>query len=57
MASTTYEHHLRNRTISVNDARFDGKTVTKCHHFVDTNKMYVAQEQFYVYDKNGKVEI
>ena len=33
MASTTYELHLRNRTISVNDARFYGKTVTKCHHF------------------------
>lgn len=33
MASTTYELHSRNRTISVNGARFDGKTVTKCHHF------------------------
>ena len=33
MESTTYELHSRNRTISVNDALFDGKTVTKCHHF------------------------
>ena len=33
MASTTYELHSRNRTISVNGARFHGKTVTKCHHF------------------------
>ena len=33
MASTTYELHSRNRTISVNDALLDGKTVTKCHHF------------------------
>lgn len=33
MASTTYELHSRNRTVSVNDTRFDSKTVTKCHHF------------------------
>lgn len=33
MASTTYELHSRNRTISVNDANFDSKTVTKCHRF------------------------
>lgn len=46
MASTTYKHHSRKRTISVNEARFGGETVTKCHHFVDVNKMFAAQEQF-----------
>ena len=39
MASTTYELHSRNRTISVNGARFDGKTVTKCHHFGNVTVM------------------
>ena len=39
MASTTYELHSRNRTISVNDARFDGKPVTKRHHFAVLGNM------------------
>lgn len=39
MASTTYDLHSRNRTISVNGARFDGKTVTKCHHFGNVTVM------------------
>jgi hypothetical protein len=35
MSSTTYDHFAGY-----------GETVTKRHHFVVTNKMYAAQEQF-----------
>lgn len=35
MSSTTYDHFA-----------ITGKMVTFCHHFVDVNKMYAAQEQF-----------
>jgi hypothetical protein len=30
----------------VNEARFDGETVTKRHHFVEVNKMHTIQTRF-----------
>lgn len=39
MASTTYLQHALKWAVFVNEARFDGETVTKRHHFAVLGNM------------------
>jgi len=39
MASTTYLQHALKWVVFVNEARFDGETVTKRHHFAVLGNM------------------
>lgn len=39
MASTTYLQHALKWAVFVNEARFDGETVTKRHHFAVIGNM------------------
>lgn len=57
MSSITHAQHWIKQAIFTNEFNFSSLKSSIRHHFVDINKIYAAQEQFDVYDKNGKVEI
>lgn len=48
MASTTYLQHALKWAIFMNEARFDGETVTKRHHFVDVNKIVSNVQKMHI---------